>query len=311
VKSRVELATPDIRRILCPIDFSAASAPVVDQAMAIAGWYKARILALHVYSPLFIPVPTLPPPVDRVPQTEIERMQESTRACFQAAADAAIGVDVAVDIGHPAAEILDRAATLPADLIVMGTHGAGGFERLALGSVAEKVIRKAACPVLTIPPRAHTTAVLPFKRLLCAVDFSEPSLAALAFGCSLARESGAALTLLHVIEWPWVESPAPAFDELPAGQAAQLAEFRRYLEASAMARLQALVPDAIQSRCTSQPAVTHGKPYVEILRVAGDVQTDVIIIGLHGRSAAGVMLFGSTTNQVVRRATCPVLTLRQ
>jgi len=310
MKSGVALTTPHIKRILCPIDFSDASSYVVDHAVAIAGWYKARILALHVCSPLFVPVPALPPPVDRVPQTEIERVREGTRACFQAASDAGIGVDVAVDIGHPAAEILGRAATLPADLIVMGTHGASGFERLALGSVAEKVIRKTACPVLTVPPRAHTTAVLPFKRLLCAMDFSEPSLAALAFGGSLARESGAVLTLLHVIEWPWAESPAPTFDDLPAEQAVQLAQFRRNLEASAMARLQGLVPDAVQSRCTSQPAVSHGKPYVEILRIAGEMQADLIIIGLHGRSAAGLMLFGSTTNQVVRHATCPVLTLK-
>jgi nucleotide-binding universal stress UspA family protein len=307
----VDLTTPDIRRILCPIDLSDASAAVVGQATAIAGWYKARILALHIYPPLFMPVLTLPLPVDRVPQAEIERARESTRVSFQPAVAAGIGVDVAVDIGQPAAEILDRAATLPADLIVMGTHGAGGFERLALGSVAEKVIRRAACPVLTVPPGAHATAVLPFKRLVCAVDFSEPSLAALAFGCSLARESEAALTLLHVIEWPWVEPPAPAFETLPREQAAQLSEFRRYLEKGAMARLQTLVAEALQARCTIHPAVSHGKPYVEILRVAEDAQADLIIVGLHGRNAAGLRLFGSTTNQVVRRASCPVLTLKR
>jgi hypothetical protein len=60
-----------------------------------------------------------------------------------------------------------------------------------------KVIRKAAYPVLTVPPRAHATSALPFKRLLCAADFSDPSLAALAFGCSLARELGGALTILR------------------------------------------------------------------------------------------------------------------
>ena len=75
--------------------------------------------------------------------------------------------------------ILDRAASLPADLIVMGTHGAGGFQHLVLGSVTEKVLRQAACPVLTVPPRAQATSRLPFSRLLCAVDFSDVSLAAL------------------------------------------------------------------------------------------------------------------------------------
>lgn len=302
--------TPNIKRILCPIDFSDASAHVVDQAVAIAGWYKARILALHVYSPLVAPIPTLPPPVERVPQTEIERLQESTRACFQAASAAGIAVDVAVDIGRPAVEILDRAAKLPADLIVIGTHGASGLEHFLLGSVAEKVIRKAACPVLTVPPRSRTTAALPFERVLCAVDFSDPSLTALQYAVSIANESGAALTLLHVIEWPWVEPPAPAFDELPHEQAAALAEFHRYLEKSAMARLQTLVPEAVQARGAREPAVRHGKPYVEILRVAEEIRADLIVVGVHGRNVVDMALFGSTTNQVVRRATCPVLTLK-
>ena len=218
---------------------------------------------------------------------------------------------MAVDIGKPAAEILGRAATLPADLIVLGTHGAGGFERFVLGSVAEKLLRKAACPVLTVPPRARAAAALPFKHLVCAVDFSDPSLAGLAFGCSLARQSGASLTILHVVEWPWAEPPAPAFDEMPREQAAALAEFRRYLETSAMTRLRTLVPEADQASCASQPAIRHGKPYVEILRVAEEVGADLIVIGVHGRNAAGLTLFGSTTNQVVRRASCPVLTLKQ
>ena len=310
--SQMELAMPNIGRILCPVDFSDASAHVVDQATAIAGWYKARIVALHVYSPLVISIPTLPPPVERVPQTEIERMRDSTRACFQAAAAAGIGVDVAVDIGQPTAEILDRAEKLPADLIVMGTNGAGGFEHFVLGSVAEKVIRKAACPVLTVPPRSRATSVLPFKRLLCAVDFFNPSLAALAFSCSLARESGgAALTILHVIEWPWVEPPGAGFEELPREQAAALAEFRRYLEKSAMGRLEKIVPHELRAHCTPQPAIRHGKPYVEILRAAEEISADLIVVGIHGRNVVGMTLIGSTTNQVVRRATCPVLTLKQ
>ena len=56
--------------------------------------------------------------------------------------------------------------------------------------------------------------------------------------------------------------------------------------------------------------MVHGKPYAEILRVAAEVRSDLIVIGVHGRNVADVMLFGSTTNQIVRRATCPVLTLR-
>ena len=301
----------NIKQILCPVDLSEASNHAIKQASVIAGWYKARITALHVYDPVFMPIPGLPAADDRVTEAEVRRVHDRTAACFQQATAAGIVVDVVIDRGRPAAEILNRAASLPADLIVIGTHGAGGFEHLVLGSVTEKVLRKATCAVLTVPPRARATSTLPFKRLLCAVDFSDPSLAALTFACSLAQESAAELAILHVIEWPWQEPPPPVLEELPPEQAAALGEYRRYLEKSAMNRLKALVPGELWDRCAIAPRVVHGKSYVEVLRVAAEGRADLIVMGVHGRNALDMMLFGSTTNQVVRRATCPVLTLRR
>lgn len=299
-----------ITRILCPVDFSEASQHAVAHALAIARWYKASISALHVYSPMFMPVPGLPPPGDRVSGAELTRARAETAACFETAGADGVRVDVLVDVGQPARHILDRAAALPASIIVMGTHGAGGFEHLILGSVTEKVLRKARCPVLTVPPRTQATSQLPFRRLLCAIDFSDSSLAALELASSLAQESGSALALLHVIEWPWDEPPPPVLQELPREQGAALAEYRRYIEKSAMARLAALTPESARDHPATAPRVVHGKPYVEILRVAAEQDADLIVMGVHGRNPADLMLFGSTTNQVVRRATCPVLTLR-
>ena len=149
-------------------------------------------------------------------------------------------MDVVVDVGQPAAQILVRSVDAESDLIVMGTHGASGFEHLLLGSVTEKVLRRARCPVLTVPPHAQATSTLPFRRLLCAIDFSDSSLRGLELACSLAKESNAALTLLHVVEWPWHEPPPPVLEDLPSDQAAALAEFRRYVEKSAIERLRAL-----------------------------------------------------------------------
>jgi nucleotide-binding universal stress UspA family protein len=179
-----------------------------------------------------------------------------------------------------------------------------------LGSVAEKVIRKAPCPVLTVPPRAHATSVLPFRRVLCAVDFSESSVEGLHYACSLARVSDAAVTVLHVIEWPWSEPPAPTFDDLPAAQAAALKEFRRYLETAATNQLKTIVTD-VSMRVGLEVVVRHGKPYVGILDLAEEVHADLIVIGLHGRNPAEMASFGSTTTQVVRRARCSVLTLKR
>ena len=301
----------NINRILCPVDFSESSAHAIEQAAAVAGWYKAQLTALYVYPPLFMPVPGLPAPADRVSASERQRVRDRAITFVQPARAGVIDCEVVVDVGQPAALILERATSLPADLIVMGTHGASGFEHLLLGSVTEKVLRKATCPVLTVPPRAHATSQFPFKRVLCAVDFSEWSSAALELASSLAQESGAALDLLHVIEWPWDEPPPPVFAELPPEQAAALTEFRRYLVKCATDRLESLASDGMRRRCVVTVRIAHGKPHVEILRIAADDGVDLIVLGVHGRSPIDLTLFGSTTNQVVRRATCPVLTLRR
>jgi nucleotide-binding universal stress UspA family protein len=213
-------------------------------------------------------------------------------------------------VGSPAALILDRAAALPADLIVMGTHGTSGFQHLMLGSVTERVLRKAVCPVLTVPPRAQATSRIPFSRLLCAIDFSDSSMAALQLALSLAEESDARLTMLHVLEWPWEEPPSPRLEDLPVEQGAALAEYRRYREKMALMRLEALVPHS--TRLSQRPVtrLSNGKPHVQMLEVAREEASDLIVIGVHGRNPLDVMVFGSTTNQVVRRAACPVLTLR-
>ena len=299
-----------IKRILCPVDFSEASRHAIDHAIALAQWYQASITTLHVCSPMFMPVPGLPSPEDRVPDAEMKRAHDEAAGGFERAKAAGVRVDVLVDVGRPTQQILDRAASLPADLIVMGTHGTSGFEHLVLGSVTEKVLRKAPCPVLTVPPHAQATSQLPFRRLLCAVDFSGHSLTALEFACSLAQESHAALTTLHVIEWPWEEPPAPRLQDLPREQATALAEFRRYVEKTASDRLETLVPDAVRNRCAPESRVANGKSYVEILHIATEIAADLIVMGVHGRNVVDLLLFGSTTNQVVRRATCPVLTLR-
>jgi nucleotide-binding universal stress UspA family protein len=192
----------------------------------------------------------------------------------------------------------------------MGTHGANGFEHLVLGSVTESVLRKAPCPVLTVPSRTRSTSRLPFKRVVCAVDFSEWSLKALETTFSLARQSGAEVTLVHGIEWPWHEPPAPHLAELPLQQAKVLAGFRQFLEERALAHLKTLTPEAAPPRDSVSLRVVHGTPYVEVLRVADECHADLIVMGVHGRGAADMLLFGSTTNQLVRRAMCPVLTVR-
>jgi CPA2 family monovalent cation:H+ antiporter-2 len=300
----------EIRRILCPVDFSDASRHAWDHAVVIAGWYRSSVTALHVCNPVF---PTDPPmllaefprTMSRLTEADRLELESQLRPWLESARAAGVVTDVVFDEGHnPASPILNCAASLPADLIVLGTHGLSGFERFMLGSVTEKVLRKAICPVLTVPPPVVMAAKPPFKRLLCPIDFSPSSLAALQFAFSIAKESDAHLTILHSFDWLTDD------DELPNERFAT-PERRLQFEEDVRLRLDALISDEVRTWCDPAVQIRYGKPYRTILEVAALEATDLIVMGVRGRNPVDVMLFGSTTNQVVRRASCPVLTLKQ
>jgi nucleotide-binding universal stress UspA family protein len=197
---------------------------------------------------------------------------------------------------------------MSADLIVLGTHGLSGLQHLLLGSVTEKVLRRARCPVLTVPAAGTVKSRLPFERILCAIDFSDWSLRALEYAITATLGSGASLTLAHVLEWPWLEPPPPNFAELPVEEATALAAFRVRRERSAHARLELFEPEGLKERCHIR--VVHGRAHDQLLHIAAEENADLIVVGVHGRVGLDLALFGSTANQLVRHATCPVLTVR-
>jgi nucleotide-binding universal stress UspA family protein len=197
-----------------------------------------------------------------------------------------------------AARIVETAARLTADLVVIGTHGLGGVDHLMLGSVAEKVLRKSLCPVLVVPPGAHLGVRV--KRILCPVDFSSSSTAALRLACSIAKEADARISILHVLEWSAADSESLLED----------LEVYTLWEERVRRRLEALLTDEDRTWCEPVPTLDSGKPYRKILEVARRENTDLIVMGVAGRGALDLLFFGSTTNHVVRQAPCPVLTLR-
>src|SRR5262245_39798151 len=290
----------ELGRILCPVDLSDTAGHVVQHAVQFGRWYRAPITALHICNPVVIPpsdftlvgAPTVPILTD----DDINEVRQKVQTLFDSTGSGP--VDVIVESGRPAKRIVEIAGALPAGLIVMGTHGATGFQHLILGSVTEKVLRQAPCPVLTVPPRVRTTPSLPFTRILCPVDFSESARAALGFAVSLSQECSARLTILYALERPSEElSPFTA-------------EYRHEVEQSAAAKLAELSAGFEQRGSQAVMRVAYGKAYREILATASEESSDLIVIGVHGRNPLDLMLFGSTTNQVVRRATCPVLTVR-
>lgn len=296
-----------IARVLCPVDFTPVSSVALDHAAALARWYEAELHVLHVFQPPVALVRTFPQFAGDV--LESGARHELLGRLEQLAAPVRTGgrtVRTSLREGHVATEINALAHELSADLLVMGTHGRSGVPRLVLGSVTEKLLRIAPCPVLTVPPAAGEPAAdgPRFHRILCPVDFSEESMLGLQYALSLAQEAGGRVTLLHVLEW-FVD------DEPGAHEHYRIPEYRRQLEEDARQRLAAAVPASARDWCEATEMVFAGKPYRQIVRQAADRQADVIVIGVRGRGAADVMLFGSTTNAVVREAGCPVLTVRE
>jgi nucleotide-binding universal stress UspA family protein len=308
-----------IENILCPVDFSEFSRHSLQHGVQLARWFSATLNVLYVYAPPAAPPPVLfgglPGPVAIEPLPELtvspERFHEEITGrlmAFAASVDmSGVQTQIRARSGSPVRGILDEMAAANSNLIVIGTHGHSGFDRWALGSVTEKILRKARCAVLTVPPpvaEPADDALTLFKRILCPVDFSEASMKALEYALALAKEADAELLLMHVIEGVadiqhWQQPTNPS-----------ILEYLRLSEHHALTRLRQVMPKDAHTWCTPKEILMTGKPHQEILRVARDEHVHLIVMGVHGRNPIDLMFFGSTTNHVVRTATCPVLTLK-
>ena len=292
-----------IAHVLCPVDFSDISRHALDHAAAIARWYEARLTLLYVFSNF--PVMDIPPLV--LEQPDRERLMAGMRG-MAAGVHGQVPVDFRIEQApYVHEEILAQLGATHADLLVLGTHGRSGFQRLFLGSVTEKVIRQATCPTLVVPPRAPDVPAgtpVQFRRMLCPVDFSVSSLDALAYAINMAQEADAQLTLLHVVELP------PVLSEAAMMAAPDLSRVREAAATDARRKLHALIPESAHTYCTVETAVVEGRAYREILRHAAEHQADLIVMGVHGRGALDLLVFGSTTHHVIRASACPVLIVR-
>ena len=290
-----------IKVILCPVDRSETSNRAVAYATALARQYVARLSVLEVIDWRLPPVagsavelPEMPPEV------QVDALGH-LNALTVPARESGVPTEVGVDVGPVVRRILERAMNIRADLIVVGTHGRSGFDRLALGSVAEKVLRKADCPVLAVPPGSvPPKPERPFGAILCAVDFSSVSEDAVNVAADLARRYGSKLVVVHVVSWP--------FDESATGRAAE--ELRRGVESQVREKLTRLVAGEAVSPASVSALVLTGTPKDAILACARERHADLIVLGVSGHGAIDRTLFGSTADGVVRRSECPVLALR-
>jgi nucleotide-binding universal stress UspA family protein len=202
-----------------------------------------------------------------------------------------------VDQGNASDLILSFAQAHNMELIVMGTHGRRGFDRLVLGSTTDRVMRRAACPVLVISKASHNfIAAGPdgrhahrLSRILYCTDFSEDSERALNYAISATAEYDAELILLHVVE------------HIPSSLT------QDELIATCAEKLDKLIAADRPKTLKIKTAVRVGKPYEQIVQHAVEGQIDMVTMAVRGAEALDRALFGSTTYRVIQLGPCPVL----
>ncbi len=303
-------------RVVCPLDFSAVGQRAFDHAVALARRCDASITAVHVAPPKEGTVPRRAgSPVVLDPGGTSEGMPPSQAAdAMDWLADTArrtgVEVDPVVVEGNAVRSILRYASSPPADLLVIGTHGSGGFERLVMGSVAERIVRKAACPVLTVSPEVSELLPPPdpgfFDRIVCAVDFSDASLRALQYAQALAEGPESEVAVVHVLDSPASSILFPRRAQATASDPEALL--------AAQNRLESLLPSSNERRGPRPKLELRvGRPHEQILHFARERDAQVVVMGVHGRGRGLVERFflGSVTSHIMRGAACPVLSVRE
>ena len=188
------------------------------------------------------------------------------------------------------------------DLIVIGTSGRKGMQKLLMGSVAEEVFRNAECPVLTVGPHAIYSPVDgKVRHILYATDFGPESVHVLPYAISLAEENRARLTLLHVAPESGVALLEPEPGALPVLDPDEVA-------ASTEKQLRALIPEGAQLWHDPEYMVQFGPPAETIVNVAAQ-RADIIVLGVKRPTALTKHLGAGVAYRVACDAMCPVLSV--
>jgi len=293
--------------ILAPTDFSGQSMAGVRYAMNLRLKFDSSLILLHVVEPT--------PPMGGLESVALAQsdsevaawaLQELAKLARREAGGEKQVTNV-VRMGKPFHEITTEAGKNKANLIVIATHGYTGVEHLLVGSTAERVVRHAPCPVLTVPARTPPrrpgkTHPFKIKKILVPIDLSDLSKAALPWATLLAAQFKSKLVLLHVEE------------KLPIDYLLGR-ELRSHTMVPLMKQAEAELEHlAGEQRKTTganiSVVVRDGKPFQEICHAAKALGADLIVLTTHGHTGLKHVRLGSTAERVVRHAQCPVLVVR-
>jgi len=280
-----------LKNILFATDFEVSASRALPFAAALADRYGAKLYAAHVIPPMAYAFASAVS-VGRVLKEVEDFAGYTLNQIISALRSRGLRCDPLLGEGK-VADVLERwAQTYSADLVVLGTVSRAGWGKVALGSIAEEVIRESSCPVLTIGPHVTTLASAGVHSIVCATDFSPPSVRAIEFAVSLAHEFKAHITLAHIMEGEFNDSTR---------QAIRLAENR----------LRQMIPSEPELLYRPELVVEIGAVAERIVNLAADLSADFIVMGVRGVGTLAPMAshFGSTAHRVVALAPCPVVTV--
>lgn len=294
------------RRLLVTTDFSGESKQALPWAVSLAQLYRAELDLLHVQEPpprwagtesLLLLAPE---------KSTREQLESGLRNLASALIPDSVPVTPLVRSGKPVAQILRTARDRQTELLILATHGYSGWKHALLGSVTERVVRQATCPVLAVRTRrirrgtgSEPESSVALRRILVATDFSENSQAAFPLAWSLARTFDARITLVSVVQrYPIDALLGTEITRNTAGT----------LQAQARAELESL-RDRLPPphRQPVELEIAFGHPAQEIARVAQDRASDLVVIATRGHTGLRHAYLGSVAERVVQHAPCPVL----
>lgn len=261
-------------RILVPTDLGATS----QFALAFARYFHERYGAgVHVLHAQHFDLPPY------FSSSQVEALKRALKRSGKAAAEyvrqaseALLGFspEVAIVENDPVEAILHASIRGDLDFIIMGTHGRRGAQRVWLGSVAERVLRRSTIPVLAVrqPPSAT-----PFQHILCPVNLTEVSEEALAYAADISKAAASQLTVLHAVETGEAPLNCP------------------------------LVGEQIKRQCKVEEVTRHGNAANTIIEASSHLKPDLIVMGAERKSALMGELFSSTTASVMQWADAPLL----
>ena len=296
-----------INKILFPTDFSTCAEQALEHAVFLAEKYDAEIHVLHAVT-LFNDQPGVVNEEFQETEEMIKKLEDVAEVqlnkVYNAHEEDDIEIIKAQTRGISAAPaILEYAAEKYIDLIVIGTHGRRGLGHFFLGSVAEEIVRMAECPVFTIREAENPKPPKAKENILVPVDFSEHSVNALAIAKEIAKSYQAKIHLLHIIE----ETIHPAYS---LSGKSSIFDIVPNIKEDCEKRLNKMISKTIGDEIKTEINIVSGQSANEIINFAKEKKMDLIVIATHGLTGLEHLLLGSTTEKVVRMASCPVFTVK-